>query len=182
MGGREPPFSTAIGALLVAVLSAAACTAGGPVTLPERTSTVAPVESPPIASALADVLAPVSRSNPAPGAADALAKCHIGDTIPIDKVTGMGEIGAASDVTRYVRLTGREPQLRDAGPAWVITVRADLPQPPSSEVWSNPTCVVTQGEFGWYATGPVRNTATGALLTPEVPAVAPDRTLPPLAP
>ena len=54
--------------------------------------------------------------------------------------------------------------------------------PGSSEVWTDPTCVVTENDSGYFATGPVTNTATGKVLQPEAPAVPPDRTVPPLAP
>ncbi len=182
MGRRRPQQGAVAGALLAVILAVAACTVGTSQAPAQPATARTPARSPSIPPSLATDVVPVSRSHPAPGAADALAKCHVGDTIPIDQVTGMGELGSPSDVTRYVPLTGREPQLRDAGPAWVIAVRADLPQPASNELWSNPTCIVTRSDFGWYATGPVRNTATGALVVPETPAVAPDRTLPPLAP
>jgi hypothetical protein len=110
-----------------------------------------------------------------------MAKCHIGDMVPIEKVIGMGQISSAKDLYRYIPLTGREPQLREEGPAWIIQMLAELPQPGSNEVWIDPTCVVTQDDFGYFATAPVRN-ATGTLLTPEAPAIPPDRKLPPLAP
>jgi hypothetical protein len=125
---------------------------------------------------------PVSASKPGAAAADAMAKCHVGDgdTVSITQVTGMGQIPSAADLPRYVPLTGREPQLHDPGPAWVIQIEGDVRQK-NGEVWTNPTCVVTSTIFGYFATGPTRLT-TGNVVQPEAPRVAPDRTLPPLAP
>lgn len=125
---------------------------------------------------------PVSAADPGQEAAKVLAKCNIGEQIPLDKVTGMGKVPSASDLGDYVPLTGREPQLKEAGPAWVVTISADLPQPGSTELWSNPTCVVTDGEAGYYATGPVTDLATGKTTFPEKPASQPELRVPPLAP
>lgn len=111
-----------------------------------------------------------------------MAKCNIGEQLPIDAVTGMGELNAASDLPKFVPFTGREPQLKDGGPVWVVTVHADVRQPGSPEVWTDPTCVVTAGEAGYYATGPVTDLETGKTLQPEKPAIQPDRRVPPLAP
>jgi hypothetical protein len=129
-------------------------------------------------------VAAVSVSNPGAEAADVFSKCHIGDTdmILFKRVTGMGRLPAASDLPHFVPLTGREPQLKETGPVWVVTVHADIPQPGSSEVWTDPTCVVTDREFGWFATGPITDTATGKVTQPEQPAQLPDRVLPTLAP
>lgn len=161
-----------------AVLSA--CTVTAPV-VEERTVSATPSTTPIETPPPGDVRA-VSASNPSAGAKDAMAKCHIGDMIPMEDVTGMGQIAAAKDLYRYIPLTSREPQLREEGPAWIIQVHAALPQPRSNEVWIDPACVVTQNDFGYFATGPVRNAATGILLRPKAPATPPDRKLPPLAP
>ena len=125
---------------------------------------------------------PVSATNPGPEAAEVLAKCHIGDQIPIDRVTGMGKVSAASELDRYVPLTGREPQLRESGPAWVVTIDAAVPQPGSSETWIDPTCVVTGGDSGYFATGLVEDAVTGKAIPAEAPARSPEVRVPPLAP
>jgi hypothetical protein len=101
--------------------------------------------------------------------------------ILIEKVAGMAQVPSAKDVVRYVPLTGREPQLKEDGPAWVIQIKGEVQQR-GSEIWIDPTCVVTAGDFGFYATGPVKNTSTGDVMTPEEPSTPPDRTLPPLVP
>lgn len=111
-----------------------------------------------------------------------LAKCNVGVQILLDRVTGMGKVPMASDLARYVPLTGREPQLKEAGAAWVVTIHADLPQPGSTELWTDPTCVVTESEAGYYATGPVTDLATGKTTLPEKPASQPEFRVPPLAP
>jgi hypothetical protein len=124
----------------------------------------------------------VSASEPGKEASEILEKCNIGDQIPLARVTGMGKVRAASDLARYVPLTGREPQLRESGAAWVVTVGADIPQPGSTEVWSDPTCVVTDSEAGYFATGPVTDLATGEVMLPEKPARQPELRVPPLKP
>lgn len=93
----------------------------------------------------------------------------------------MALIPAAKDVGLYVPLTGREPLLQEDGPAWVIQITGDVQQR-GSEIWTDPTCIVTAGDFGFYATGPVKNTSTGSTSMPEAPKVPPNRSLPPLAP
>ncbi len=148
---------------------------------PEPAASPAPSKAP-IETPNAGEVEAVSASHPSVGASDAMAKCQIGVTIPLDKVIGMGEIASAKDIVHYVPLTGREPQLREAGRAWIIQIHGDVPFPLSGEVWTDPTCVVTLNDFGYYGTGPVRNTSTGAVVTPEPPAMLPDLALPALAP
>lgn len=123
----------------------------------------------------------VSKSKPTAEAVDVMAKCSIGEQIVIDKVSGMGKVPTAKDVLHYVPLTGREPQLKEQGPAWMVQIRGDVPQP-GGEIWTDPVCVVTAGDHGFYATGTVTNAKTGKVTTPEPPLVPPDRTLPALAP
>ena len=110
--------------------------------------------------------------------------CHVGDhdLVPIANVTGMGKIASPKDLSRYVPLTGREPQLLDDGPAWIVTTHMNLAQPGGDEVWTDPTCVATRNELGWYATGPVTIASTGSARSPEPPKTPPDLIVPPLAP
>lgn len=110
-----------------------------------------------------------------------MAKCHIGDMIVADKVAGMGLLPSAPDILRYVPLTGREPQLKEPGPVWVIQIRGDVQQR-GDEIWTDPTCVVTATDSGYFATGPVTDLTSGKVTPPETPAVLPDQALPPLAP
>jgi hypothetical protein len=172
-------------ALATVSIAFVGCVAGAVVTEPPP-GTTAPTTKPAETAPAQPVdpgreLAAVSASHPTAAAADAMAKCHIGDMIVIEKVAGMAELPTAADLLHYVPLTGREPQLKEAGPVWVIQIKGDVQQM-GSEIWTNPICVVTGSDHGYFATGPVANTATGKTVQPEAPAVAPDRTLPPLAP
>jgi hypothetical protein len=142
---------------------------------PTATVSIAPIPTLP-----AGDLSAVSISNPGPGAKDALDKCHIGDQFSIKQVGGMGQVPSAKDLLHYVPLTGREPQLKEVGPGWVIQFHGDIAQ--GAEVWTDPICVVTAGDFGFYATGPVKDLSTGKVILPESPPARPDRTLPALVP
>lgn len=125
-------------------------------------------------------LAPVSISNLSDGARETFAKCHIGDQFSTEQVAGMGQVPSARDLFHYVPLTGREPEFDADVPAWVIQFRGDIPM--RSGVWTDPVCIVTPDHFGYYATGPSRDYATGQVVLPEAPATPPDRSLPPLVP
>jgi hypothetical protein len=111
-----------------------------------------------------------------------LAKCHVPDQFAIELVSGMGRIENPRDLPHFIPLTGRESQLSQHGPAWIIQLAADVPQPGGGGVWTNPTCVVTADEAGFLATGPIRDGRTGIVATPEPPTNAPDRVVPPLLP
>lgn len=176
-------------ACILASVALVACSRGpGAPTSPDASTTaqaafsVSPTVDPTPALAVDTSIEPVSASKPGAEAAAVLARCNVGEQISIGKVTGMGKIPSASDLVRYVPLTGREPQLKETGPAWIVTVAAELPQPGSTELWINPTCVVTDSDAGYFATGPVEDLATGKTMTPEEPATPPDLRVPPLAP
>jgi hypothetical protein len=126
----------------------------------------------------------VSASNPGSQALGVLGLCQIGAgyLVSLDRVVGMAKLPTAADIVHYVPLSGHEPQLRDPGPAWVVQLRGDIPQPKIGEIWTDPTCVVTTTDSGYFATGLVTKTNTGQTFTPEPPVMVPDRTLPPLAP
>lgn len=178
-----PVASIGAGALILS-----GCTSAlAPVTAPPDAS-IAPspssaVVAPPTAATTsgAEIVA-VSASKPGAAAQAVLDKCGIGDQIELKRVTGMGMIASPEDLPHYVALTGREPQLAESGPAWVVTVHADLPQPGGNEVWTDPTCVVTGDEFGRWATGPVTDSATGKVRPSTIEVQQPDRSIPPLAP
>lgn len=176
------------GALVLAVAVMVGCRAAPGASVPPSTAGSSPIVVPQTARPTSPALpvdgsiTPVSASNPGEEAAKVLTKCNIGDQIELGKVTGMGKIPQASDLARYVPLTGREPQLKEAGAAWIVTISAELPQPGSTEHWINPTCVVTDGDVGYFATGPVKDVATGKTVPPEKPAVSPEFLVPQLAP
>lgn len=159
-------------------------TTGAVVTEPPETSTPTAMTSPKAsegASLPGLSLAAVSASTPTAQAAEVLASCQIGDMIPIAMVSGMAELQNAGDLPRYVPLTGREPQLKASGSVWVVQVRGDVQQR-GNEIWTDPTCIVTSDDSGYFATGPVTNTVTGKAVQPEAPQTPPDRALPSLAP
>src|SRR3954454_9608191 len=120
--------------------SASAPSLSATVETPESSQAVVPETQVPIG----DVEA-VSASKPSAEALDVFTKCHIGDhdLVALARVTGMVKLASKNDVTHYVALSGREPQLAEAGPAWVVTMHIELPQPGSTEIWTDPTCVVT---------------------------------------
>src|SRR3954452_3093905 len=100
--------------LSVLTVGLAGCVSAGAVVTEPPTSTTSPT-NPPVAS-LAPVVTPdsgaptlvaVSASNPGAEAADVLAKCRIGEFIPISEVAGMAKLPAASDLMHYISLTGR---------------------------------------------------------------------------
>ena len=185
---RLVPLSIVIAALIGCVSSGAVVT--------EPPNSIEPPTNPPVAS-LAPVTTPeggaptlvaVSASHPSAEAAAVFALCRVGEWIPLDEVAGMAKLPAATDLARYVPLTGREPLLEEPGPLWVIQIHGDLTQlggaspSPGGEIWTNPICFVATSDSGLLATGPVTDPITGKTRQPEPPAVAPDRQLPPLAP
>jgi hypothetical protein len=174
-------------ALSILVTCLVGCVSGGAVVTEPPRSTTSPT-NPPVAS-LAPIATPdsgaptlvaVSGSHPRAEAAVVFSTCRIGEFIPISEVAGMAKLPAASDLTHYVPLTGREPLLKELGPLWVIQIKGDVPQ--RLEIWTNPICFVTNTDFGYMGTGPITNQVTGKTTQPEAAAVAPDRTLPPLTP
>ncbi len=182
-------------ALFILTTALAACLPAGAVVTEPPNAATSPT-NPPVAS-LAPVatpesgepgLAPVSASHPGAEAAAVFATCRIGEWIPMSEVAGMAKLPAGSDVPHYVALTGREPLLKDPGPVWVIQIKGDLRQEgggspsPGGEIWTDPICFVTNADSGYLGIGPITNATTGTTTQPEAPTVAPDRTLPPLAP
>jgi hypothetical protein len=175
-------------AFFILTTALAGCVSAGVVVTEPPNSTTAPT-NPPVAS-LAPVATPdsgapslvaVSASHPSAEAAAVFANCRIREWIPISEVAGMAKLPAAGDLTHYVPLTGREPELRQPGPLWVIQINGDLTMR-YGEIWTNPICFVTNSDFGYLGTGPITDPATGKKTQPEAPAVAPDRKLPALAP
>jgi hypothetical protein len=174
-------------ALTVLTTALVGCVSMGAVVTEPPTSTTSPT-NPPVAS-FAPVATPavgapspvaVSASHPSAEAAAVFATCRIGEFIPINEVAGMAKLPTAGDLTHYIPLTGREPLLKEPGPLWVIQIKGDVPQ--RLEIWTDPICFVTNSDFGYMGTGPITNPTTGKTTQPEAPAVAPDRSLPPLAP
>ena len=107
-----------------------------------------------------------------------MAICQVG-MLGLDAVAGMGRIDSAARAREYAPLTGREPELVSAKPAWMIQFRGEVPQLRGGEVWIDPVCIVIDGAGGFYATGPVI-LQSGRLHTPEPVPVPPSLSLPPL--
>lgn len=106
---KSPPAlhrSLIWGMWLPLVVALSACGAGEIVTEgPQATASPSPTKAP-VDLPVAGELQAVSASHPSAAAADAMAKCLIGDTIPLENVAGMAQVAAAKDIVRYVPLTG----------------------------------------------------------------------------
>lgn len=98
---------------------------------------------------------PISRSSPSAEAEAAMEACNVAG-IGIDAISGMGLLDAATHARTYAPLTGREPELMNDSPAWMIQFKGEVPMPLHQyEVWIDPICIVIDGASHWYATGPV---------------------------
>ncbi|MBA2719026.1 MAG: hypothetical protein H0U52_07275 [Chloroflexi bacterium] len=173
--------------LLILATSLVGCVSAGAVVTDPPTSTRSPTIRPvssfaPVATSDtgAAAIGAVSASHPDAEAADVFVKCRIGDFIPMKQVAGMGKLPAGGDLTHYVPLTGREPELKEPGPVWVIQIRGDVSM--GDQIWTDPICLVTNSEAGYMATGATTPYGTTKVTQPEAPPVPPDRDLPPLAP
>jgi hypothetical protein len=121
----------------------------------------------------------VSASHPSPNAKSVLKGCRAYD-LGLDHVAGMGELARGTDAPRF-GLSVLAPQLQTSSPVWVIQFRGEVPQLMAGQSWIDPTCAVIDGEPGFYATGPVRDLASGKIIRgywPERGVAA----LPPLSP
>jgi hypothetical protein len=77
----------------------------------------------------------------------ALDACNVGSfDFSVDKISGIARIPHATDVTRYVPLTGREPELKTDEAVWVIAFSGDLRVPRRTVTARDPVCVVVGGE------------------------------------
>lgn len=127
----------------------------------------------------------VSRTSPTAEAREALEACQIGDD-QMDQIIGMGLVPRGRDLPRYINISGTEPEIDSDSPAWAITLRGEVPQPTSHEVWIDPTCVIIDGEQGYFATGGgykvLESGKRGPFIPPLETTPGPDLALPPLAP
>ena len=181
---RFPLVVVAAARKLIAVsmltIALTGCVSGGAV-VTEPPNWIPPPTTRPVASLTpvatpvsgATTLVAVSASHPGAEAAGIFRICRVRDLIPIDEVAGMAKLPAAGDLPHYVPLTGREPQLKQPGPLWVIQIDGALTQyngaspSPGGAIWTNPICFVTTSDFGFMATGPItdptrQDDATGA--------------------
>ena len=129
---------------------------------------------------------PVSVSNPPAAAARTFEVCLVNELVArngIGVIAGIGRIDHASDAIHYARLTRREPELQTDKPAWLVQFRGDIRLPGGGRAFVDPTCIVVEGgDGGFFATGGVRDPASGNASTPLPDAVSPDRALPPPMP
>jgi len=96
-----------------------------------------------------------------------------------------GLIVSADRAPDYARVTPSAPQLAmNAGkPAWMVQFRGDWPDAKTGQSWIDATCIVIDGEPGFYSTGPVRDLASGKIVRGYYPvANAPSKALPPIMP
>jgi len=139
----------------------------------EATTSAGPVVVQPLSAPIDASLAPVARSNPGPEAQAAIDACNLDPA----RITGMAKVADARDLPKYVRLTGREPELREAKPVWVITYSGRFT---IRTIWADdPTCVVLDGEPILFLTG---DYGRGDSVAHPLPVPDPPLALPPLAP
>jgi hypothetical protein len=143
--------------------------------------------SPPVEPAAVPVdttIDPVSLSRPPADAERALELCRVRDWVDrngADVIAGMGKIEHAKDAVHYARLTGLEPELQSDRPAWIVQFRGDI-RVDWELVFTDPVCIVVDGDGGFFGTGPVRQVGTEVMFTPQPAKQEPDRALPPLGP
>lgn len=127
-------------------------------------------------------LTPVSASSPGPDAARVLDFCQVSQN-DRGNVAGIAKLPHATDVYRYVDLSGKEPGLQGTDPTWVVQFKGVITQPMSGEAWVDPVCVVNSEDSGFYASGPVLDINTHAVkATPMPPSKPATMALPTLAP
>ena len=180
-------------AALVALAGALALCGCGP--LPAPSSPPSPRGTPPAVSSTATVLvapsgspglpvdpsiAAVSISSHPADAEAAFVACNLRQ-VGLDHVAGMGLIPSASDMVKYAPLSGREPELRLPGPAWVVQLRGEIPMLLSGETWIDPICFASGAVSGYFAVGGAKD-SSGAFHAPLAPATPPVYSLPPLDP
>lgn len=121
-----------------------------------------PPSPPPLPTAPVDpAIEPVSRTHPSREAAAALKTCGVIGR-RLDQVAGVGRVEHATDVKRYARMFGTEPELKTDAPAWVIQFEGRVDY---AGYWAdNPVCVVIDGRPSTFAPeaygGPGRDNGT----------------------
>lgn len=132
------------------------------------------------------LIVPISLSQPPADAARAFEICAIRgwvDRDGIDVIAGIGRIDHAYDAARYVRLTGREPELQSDQPAWIVQFRGQIRMAWSNTVYVDPACIVVDGgDGGFFGTGATREVGSNVTTTPRPVPTEPDRLLPPPRP
>lgn len=167
-----------LGAILMGLLLTGGCTVAVsnapsvPVSAPTAVTPSLPVDT---------TIQPESLTHPSAMAAQALSQCNAAQ-FGLDRIAAMGLVPTARQVSSYAPLTGREPELQGATPAFVIQFRGPIPQVKyNGETWIDPICVVVDGDSGFYATGS-RILLSGIEVTPDPVPTKPTLSLPPPAP
>ena len=121
-------------------------------------------------------LMPVSRSKPSPDAKAVLDLCLRPGEISL--VVGMARLASARDVGKYMLTGGKEPELNDDSPVWLVQLRGKVVY----RSWTNfnPVCMVKDGQVFNYA--PYGGVSGGKTWYPPEDFVQPTLALPPLAP
>jgi hypothetical protein len=93
-------------------------------------------------------IAPISLSQPTPGAAAALARCLVGRD-DVEVVVG-GRIARARDAWQYVPIPPNQGGLDSNEPTWLLQLRGEFtfptgsPAPADGGIWLNPLCFVSR--------------------------------------
>lgn len=178
VGSRAPDVSPLVTAQPSASV-VATVPSGTPSTSPDVSASAYPAPTP--ERPVDPDIEPVSRSDPSEEARQAMGICQI-ELYGLDAIAGMGRIDQARRAIEYVLLTGREPLLASDRPAWIIQFRTEITwNRPAGEYWIDPICAVVDGDWGFFASGPVIR-PDGGLRTPIPVDDPPVWSLPPLAP
>lgn len=121
-------------------------------------------------------LSAVSRSNPSVAAKAALDLCVRPGEMSL--VVGMALLPSARDVGKYMLSSGRDPELQDDTPVWLVQLKGEVTY--RSGTVFHPTCMVKDGDRSIYAAYGGRQ--DGTTWYPPDDFVPPVLALPPLAP
>lgn len=114
---------------------------------PAPSASPAPTADPVDALPLDPAVKPVSISNANADEQRAMDMC-ISFSFTTDDVVGMGKIPHARDAYKYVPLTGREPDLKNDLPVWIVAFKGILRMPRGGELAIDPICLLTELEPG----------------------------------
>lgn len=123
-------------------------------------------------------LTPISRSNPGPEAQAVLELCGAAG-FDLAGISGMAKVQRARDLPKYVRLTGKEPEIQVDEPAWVLTYSGRVILPRALGWADDPICVVIDGVRTVFLSG---RHGRGDLESAPLPVPDPPLALPTLTP
>lgn len=73
--------------------------------------------------------------------------------VPEASSSGMAKVSKARDLPKYVRLTGKEPEIQVDEPAWVVTYAGRVILPRALGWADDPICVVIDGARTVFLSG-----------------------------